>query len=237
MKSIKMFLNDEEFTQVFIDMLEDNSASDNCTFSDINNKYLYVSTGFLEFYGVTLDNVIGKRFIEVRPEVTDLTEFLQKTLEVAFKDKPFERRLVSITNDNGDIATIDLVITRVLNPYTRNYVGVVGYVNSVMASNPLKEIIRKINKRISFFTSSNELGGVVLTEREHEILVLLSLGKSYKEIAVILSDLHGRNFSPTSISNITYRKLFEKFNVVSLSGLIERGIALDIACNIPQSFV
>ncbi|MBX9866867.1 MAG: PAS domain-containing protein [Burkholderiales bacterium] len=238
MNKTKIFLNDADFTQVFKDILVNNSASDACTFIDMNFKYLFANQIFLDHYGYKMEDIVGLEYKDIQQD-QEFASVLRELTVLSFKNKSFVRRVLAFKNTSQKL--IDLVIDPVINPYTGNYVGSAAYISMVMMSNPLKEIIKKINKKINIFIpnaqSKSSINGIDLTEREHEILLLLSIGKSYKEIAVILTNLHGQDFSPTSISNITYRKLFDKFNVVTASGLIEKAIALDITSNIPASFI
>lgn len=63
---------------------------------------------------------------------------------------------------------------------------------------------------------------VPLTKRQREILYYLSLNKSPKEIAQILSIIDKKSVTSTTIQSVIDKQLYPKFNVYSISHLIEQ---------------
>lgn len=57
---------------------------------------------------------------------------------------------------------------------------------------------------------------IKLTLRERQVLYYISLNKSPKEIAIILSILEEKQISPATISSIINKKLYLKFNVFNI---------------------
>ena len=62
---------------------------------------------------------------------------------------------------------------------------------------------------------------IKLTKREREIIYFLSLNKTSKEIAQILSVLENKSLSPSTIVSIIDKKLYVKFGVNNIAGLVE----------------
>lgn len=67
-----------------------------------------------------------------------------------------------------------------------------------------------------------------LSAREQEILYYLYLNKSPKEIANILSIISGKEVSASTIHAIINKRLYVKFNVNSVSQLIEKAHAYNM---------
>ncbi len=92
----------------------------------------------------------------------------------------------------------------------------------------------KINDNFSKDYSS---GDVKLTKRETEILYLLSLGKSPKEIASILSKIQNKPVCSATIGALVNKKLYPKFDVYNLNQLIEKAQLMKIIPFMPDSLI
>jgi len=69
---------------------------------------------------------------------------------------------------------------------------------------------------------------IVLTKREREILYFLSMGKTPKEIASLISVIEDRGVSYGTISAFINKQLYPKFNVFSISQLVEKATLLNL---------
>ena len=76
-----------------------------------------------------------------------------------------------------------------------------------------------------------------LSRREEQILYLLSLNKSTKDIANILGIIDGKELSYKTILSIINKKLYVKFEVFSVSELISKARSAGLIPFFPQSFV
>ncbi len=85
-------------------------------------------------------------------------------------------------------------------------------------------------------SNKNILNGSLSTQ-EREIVALLAIGKSYKEVAWILGSIHNQEFNPATIATNVYRKIFPKFEVSNLSELITKAVQFGILDSIPESFI
>lgn len=68
---------------------------------------------------------------------------------------------------------------------------------------------------------------IELTERENQILYILSLGKSRKDVADILGKVDGKYVSPKTVASIINKKLYVKFDTHDEATLIKKAIKLD----------
>jgi hypothetical protein len=85
-----------------------------------------------------------------------------------------------------------------------------------------------LNQNIGKTKSSVLDVDVKLGKREREILYYLSLNKSPKEIASIISVLEKKNLAAATIQAVINKGLFIKFNVATTSQLIEKANALKL---------
>jgi PAS domain S-box-containing protein len=74
---------------------------------------------------------------------------------------------------------------------------------------------------------------IVLTKRENEVLYYLSLNRSPKEIADILSKIEGKRVASATIQAIIDKQLYLKFGVHSISKLIEKANILKLIPFLP----
>lgn len=236
-----MLLNDKDFLEIFIDTMVYNTACDGVSIVDNDFRYLYLNELIISFIGIPVKQILGKRLGEIRPDLCDLIDTLKKINAKITNTPSFQRNFIIIKEDVTSTA-IDLTTSPIINPYTKNRTGYVSYVSKVILHNPMQEVIKKLNNKYTIFKpiNTNEDSPIQkfnLTTVEHEILILLCIGKSHKEIADILYRLTGKQQSNSNIANIIYRKLFSKFSVTSISGLIEKAISLNIIHYIPESFI
>lgn len=76
-----------------------------------------------------------------------------------------------------------------------------------------------------------------LTAREHEILYFISRGKSYKEIAEIISIRRGIKIALSTIANIVRSSLYDKFGVYNLIDLKKIAIKLNLVSQVPLNYL
>lgn len=69
---------------------------------------------------------------------------------------------------------------------------------------------------------------IVITKREREILYFLSMGKTPKEIASVLSILDGKEVSYGTISAFINKQLYPKFEAFNVSQLVEKATLLKL---------
>ncbi len=72
----------------------------------------------------------------------------------------------------------------------------------------------------------HEKTSINLTTREVEILYFLSIGKSPKEIGLILSKIYKKTISASTIAAFINKQLYPKFDVYNVGQLIEKATAL-----------
>ncbi len=233
-------LSDVDFIEFYLETLKANPPARSFVLLDLNLNILYANNTFLDFVEMSLGEVQGKRMKDWGSSfLAPIAPQTRLLAEKALKQDQYVRSIIEVIK-NDTPHYIDCYYIKVTNPFTKNIVGVVSNLNWARFSNPLLNIIKALHKKMVIINDEGDSFAkmaIDLTPIEHEITTLLVIGKSYKEVAAILSEIHDQQYVPATISTITYRKIFTKFDVNSLSGLIMRATSLRILESIPKSFL
>lgn len=91
-----------------------------------------------------------------------------------------------------------------------------------------------LNDRLGIESQINRQDqSIYRTKRESEVLYYLSLNKSPKEIATILTIIDNKSVSPGTVQSIIDKQLYTKFEVYSISKLIEKANVLKLIPFLP----
>jgi len=100
-----------------------------------------------------------------------------------------------------------------------------------------KNQIQEVREKISYAkTNTRRISNLKLTKREQEIVYFLSVGKSPKEIANILSAMGNKDVSFKTVLSIINKKLYPKFEVFSVGELIDSARLHGLIPFLPQGF-
>lgn len=229
-------LTDDDFMDLYLKVLEANPPARSFVVTSLDFIILYANDTYLEFIGLKLEDVIGKKAKDINSFVADIAPKIRGLFDTALTQNRYVRSIIEVIK-NKKTFYVDCYIKTIINPFTNNIIGFNFNVNWARTHNPLLSIIKALHKKTVVVNQVDTTTIVDLTPLEHEITVLLVIGKSYKETAAILSEIHNETFIPATISTITYRKIFSKFQVTTLSGLIEKATQLKILDSIPESFL
>ena len=93
-----------------------------------------------------------------------------------------------------------------------------------------------INEKLGISSkNTNQISKIILSKREEQIVYFLSLGKSPKETARVLSKIENRTISDATISSIINKQLYPKFDVANCGQLIEKATCLGLINFVPKS--
>lgn len=76
-----------------------------------------------------------------------------------------------------------------------------------------------------------------LDDREAEVLFLLMVGRSYKEIAYIIGSVYNKSITPSAVNAVIREKLFRTFGVNSVGDLISKAAHHNVIEEIPNSLL
>ena len=95
-----------------------------------------------------------------------------------------------------------------------------------------------VNINFQFTCEDSSTNKVILSESEYEILFLLSLGKSYKEISQILQKIYPEKpLSDKAIASRVKRGLYLKLESTTVGELIEKAYLFGMLDKLPLSFM
>lgn len=97
--------------------------------------------------------------------------------------------------------------------------------------------IKIINEKTGTKLEINDLDkNITLTNRESQTLYYLSLNKSPKDIAAILSIIENKKFAPATIQAVINKQLYPKFGVYNIGQLLEKAGMLKLIPFLPGDF-
>lgn len=232
-------MNNEKWLTHYIESIKIVNGHKAVAVYSLDFRFLYASDKYLSITGATASDLIGKRFRETNAPGIELADQLEEiSLEIAksgkkasfivIYDSPVDKvkrchRFEAYTTFNpdtnepvcrvGEVQLLNLnLIGQLFNfsnliPYNKN--------NNVEALNPMPKF----------------------STREQEILFLLILGKSYKEIASILGTIYNKTLAPSTISSMTSRQLLPKFNSFTVDNMLNKAIKTKALQYIPASLL
>lgn len=231
------YLKNDEFIDFYIKTLEMNPPARSVAVSNLQHQILFANQPYLEFIGLTIEDVVGKRMRELNSFIAEYASQVLPMAERALAQDKYVRGLLQIKKNNK-LFWIDCYLMRLKNPFNANLVGMTSNLNWARISTPMLNLINALDKKLLVVENNNRNSfNLSLTTQEHEIIALLAIGKSYKEVAWILSSIHNQEFNPATIATNVYRKIFPKFEVSNLSELITKAVKLGILDSIPESFI
>lgn len=199
-------------------------------------KFQYVSEAYKKY--ITNEDVIGKRLRDTNhPGKEASDELLKISLNVIKAKKSASFFVVFKFPQLAKTLCFLYTLTPIINPETDNIVGLLGEFQLI----DLSFIARLFSLISSFSFPQSDTPGIEdlkLTNREKEILFLLTLGYGYKEIAYILSGAKGeKTISANTVNSIIRRQLFKKFMVTNIPELIIKSGQVRALESIPDSII
>lgn len=166
---------------------------------------------------------------------TDSDAYLQETAIIKEQDEQIRQSLQSQTFLYiDDYQHISHVYKRpIINPYTNNFIGIIGIVEHLLLPNVLK-LIYKINN-IPLATPSVKKLNYKLTERQAMVLFLSVNKYSSTEIADIMTVI-GYKISRSRV-NGHLENLKYIFQVKTKEELLERAVGMNYHLSIPRQFL
>lgn len=89
----------------------------------------------------------------------------------------------------------------------------------------VEELNEKLGVQCNFSDADKQ---IKLTKREQQILYFLSLNKSPKNIAQIITVIENKSVSDSTINAVINKKLYPKFEVFNIGQLIEKAVVLKL---------
>lgn len=208
----------------------------------MDHRYLFASNKYLKYAEVEED-IVGKHYFQTQmPGQEYVDEFKKISDTINETGLTATYFIITSTPKTKEKVCFFCINEIIINPHTNDKVGRFGEISPINI-NFLGQIINLTNQFINnsdvktSFNTKTSITKPQLTTREEEVLFLLLLGKSQKEIANILSKVYSKNIAVTTIGSIINRQLYDKFNAYSLSSLINNAIQLQAIQNIPSGLL
>ncbi|MFN8770914.1 MAG: PAS domain-containing protein [Neisseriaceae bacterium] len=254
---------DKKFIPDFEDILLD--APGYIFWKDLDSVYRGCNQNGALLYGVTSpDEIIGKTDYDFNQEFADefvkqdqyviktgklhisesdiITFGNGQTLILRTEKKPLydkNRKIIGIVGTAVDITTEREAISLKLE--NANYQAKLkaqesfsDFINAVMnLANSYK--IDIFNEKLGINNHHEPLVEIKLSKREEQVLYFLAMGKTPKDIALILSKLEGKSISHETIRSVISKQLYLKLDASNPGQLIEKAMKLHLVPFIPKS--
>lgn len=156
--------------------------------------------------------------------------------------KLLTRREITQLVDNGSIEIIGLSLEAHLPQYYLfelhkfvNKTGAIGFM--LLCLDTLEHCDYAVFLNCLLFNEVKRPATVIFSEREREILYFIMSGKTYGEIAAILSGIHGKVISASCIGKIVRSSLYSKFEVWNKFELRQALLRSDWVRQVPASII
>lgn len=230
-------MQDQEYLNNYVNAIKICEGRRILKVENTNLEFIYMSRAYKKFLNITDEGIIGLRLKDSDHPGKELAKKFKPIALKALATRSYASffivyKLPHFENKECIIYTLEPII----NPETKNTVGMTGEMHIIDPST--------ISRMFSFINSSSppnpeygDLNSIKLSEREQEVLFLLTLGHSYKEISIILSNAANKQILSSTINSIIHRQLFKKFAVTSTTELIIKSAQVKALKGIPSSIL
>lgn len=221
-----------------LDIIENKKA---IAILELTGEFIYVTKSYLEMMGNP--DIIGKRLRDSNHPgvryVDQLRNILSNVIETGNKASYFfiyqfpstmvKRCYInhcSLLYNPETNAKIGLLAE--IEPFNCKYIGNVLNITNQLLIPSESEVSQQVpTDKVSY----------QLSDREQEILFLLMIGRSYKEITYIINKIYDKSISISAINSIIRVNLFNKFKTSSVSSLIQIAASNSVIQEIPASLL
>lgn len=203
--------------------------------TDYQHKMLHCTRPYLELFDLQNEDVYGKRLRDFKNKYADnLIQYLGPHMELLEQLRPkYLWALISLEFKSGrktlwvEIQAIDEVGFRYI--LTEAHLSIINDI--------ILHINRYINKQIpTKHTLFNKIK-IEVSEFEECIIFLLALGKSFKEISLILSTVYSTPYTDQQIKRIVHNKYLDKFNLLTVNELVSAYLLNSRFSNAPSKII
>ena len=206
---------------------------------DVDFKYKYMTKEMMKLIGIESEQqFLDKTSIETGV-LTDSAKILEQWSEQnqEIKANLKSKRYLEVAATNNGTKIFVVHKFPIINPETKNFVGLRGQINNLIMPNIIKALFKmhgakgllidsKINRNL------DPLKEYPLTEIQHAVLYLALNNYSYSLIASLLNEL-GQNTTSVRVNDYLEQLKFI-FHVRSKTALIEKAIGLNYHSYLPE---
>lgn len=232
--------SDLEFLELYIRSFAIISSGKMISITRVDTKeFIYVSQPMIRLFRND-DSLIGKRLDNIPVLEPFIDEYMLLFKKVLQKSGPVNA-LIAHDFSNTGIKTIKVLHKQpIISPLTGTILAIIDEIKDFAMNRELSQFISLMNYHADTINENPQIQSepnITLTKRQQEIIFLLTLGKSPKNIAEFISQLEGKVLAPATITAIINKQLYTKFEVNSTSKLIEKAIIMGFVNNVPDNFI
>lgn len=206
---------------------------------DLNLKFIYVSKSYLQIMG-QLD-ILGKQMKDTNLPGVEYANQLKKISEkVLATGKKATFFIVYRFPHESSKSCYLYRVSPIIHPETKQPIGLIGELelfNCKYLGQAFKLTAQLVRiETLPSGLTKQPFGDYVLSPREEEVLFLLMLGHTHKKIANIINSVQEKQIT-TSAVNAVIRRLFTKFDVISITDLLIKVSGSNLLEKIPASLL
>ena len=243
----KIMPNNKELLTVYVDAIKLLHANDSILVRDAEFKIVYMSGKRMVAMGVqNINDVLNCRLQELPQLATkvDTLDILNQ-IDAIISKQAVSEFIVSDPDLFVNTKMFNLTYRQLLDPNQDDVIGYAEFVSAIGLEHRVKLLYDMLDintapaghgsKGAVLEGQVGKLKAIGLTDRECEILFLLCLRFSGREIAEIISKKLAVAVTASTIGNIIRQQLFRKFEVYNIDELIRKAINLGY-WNMPSNY-
>ncbi len=195
---------------------------------DTDFKLSYMSKKCMQALKIDNISLLNNLILQNLPRLQDKPETLQilNQLNNFSKECTINEFLISDPDLFIDFKMFNLTIRKLFNSSQDTLLAYAYFISPIGLEERVKLLYDMLGVTKVDASLSQKLKSIGLTDREGEILFLLCLRFSGREIAEIISNKLSVSVTASTIGNIIRQQLFRKFEVYNIDDLIRKAVAL-----------
>lgn len=207
----------------YIDVIQALNPADGFIVVDCKLKYQAISDSVAATMKSTdlLGNNLKNLSNPYAQFATQYGNFSQKIIN----DPKAQFRVIAKAYDNSELFLYDMHIRKIFDDSTHELVGLASFFYKLQPNFVLFELIRKSNDEVYIYiddVTKSINPPIDFNHRERNIIWLLALSKTRKEIAGIISCLENTLISENTITTIINRNIYAKLAIHSQSAFMQK---------------
>lgn len=209
-----------------------------------NLEYCYASPSMVQSHGFqSLSAMEGRTIHEVSSPIITIADDLRKEEAECINEQV---KVKSILFSGGEVELYSEK-SPIRDPLTKQVVGIIMRIQKVQVPFCYRRVLGTLIKDFNhskllsnsskLLSNNSPLENIKLTKRERIVLFLCILNYNFEQISAIVSKIEKKLVCVNLIRNNVNQQLYRKFEVNSISNLVDKAISINYHNYIPLGFL
>lgn len=224
----------------YIDVIEALNPADGYMVVDIDLVYQAVSQSVIDVHGDP--NMVGKKLKQLNsPLAVKAPYYRENSLAVMASTHNFFRKIAKVRTGN-DIILFDMRSSKIFDEQNNQLVGIASFFYKLIPNLELRKLLSVSGDEVYLEHPETEQSPLFMADhsfnyRERCIIWLLTMGKTRKEIAVIITQFENNPISENTITTIINRNIYPQLEVNNYSNFMKKITAGNVLSSIPHDLI